>query len=63
LPGSFETAFQPLAAFRFAPMRYAVGRQAQPKIDGREQHVSGLLIGKGFDRGDSQLAGFGELRA
>jgi len=24
------------------------------------QHVSGLMIGNGFDRGDGQLAGFGK---
>jgi hypothetical protein len=27
------------------------------------QHVSGVLIGKGFDRGDGQLAGFGKRRS
>jgi hypothetical protein len=27
------------------------------------EHVSGLLVGKGFDRGECQLTGFGEFGA
>jgi hypothetical protein len=36
-----------------------LGRQPSVSADYR-QHVSGLMIGNGFDRGDGQLAGFGK---